>query len=142
VVYYFTGASEDQAKYKEWLADRKDLSAHHDEDLRPFSVLIAKAKPAEVARKVAARFYSKGGAIQFPVLQGERTEVVENTILYSPDSGARFTEARPFNLMFKTYVGPATGNGAGDFRPVSERVLHVPSESSVWNRANWQSVSE
>src|SRR5208282_3792115 len=44
--------------------------------------------------------------IRFPVLQGERAVAVENTTLYSPDSGALLTEARPFNLMFKTYVGP------------------------------------
>ena len=39
-------------------------------------------------------------------LNGETTEAVENSIDLHPESGVELTEARPFNLMFKTYVGP------------------------------------
>jgi glycyl-tRNA synthetase len=131
VVYYFGGASEDHAKYTEWLADHKVLSTHNDEDLRPFSVLIAKGKPPEVARKVALQFYSRGGALQFPVLNGERAEVVENTVLYSPDSGARLSEARPFNLMFKTYVGPVESE---------ENVAYLRPETAQAIFAQFQNV--
>ncbi len=106
IAYYYTGAIEDHAKYQESLKDTRPSPTHKDEDTRPFSVLVAKGKPPESARKVALEFYSKKGVLQFPLLQGERSEPVENTTKYSPDSGAQLTEARPFNLMFKTYVGP------------------------------------
>ncbi len=109
IAYYYTGAIEDRARYEEWLKasniSRPSL-AHKDEDTRPFSVLVPKGKPPESARKIASEFYSKGGFLRFPILQGERSEPVENTTKYSSDSGAQLTEARPFNLMFKTYVGP------------------------------------
>ncbi len=70
-----------------------------------FSVLIALGKPPESARKSATQFYELRG-INSPTLQGERSEKLENTVLYHPESGARLSEPRPFNLMFKTYVGP------------------------------------
>jgi glycyl-tRNA synthetase len=108
IVYYYTGAIEDRAKYEAALREKnagQPVPAHKDEDVRPFSVLVQKGKPPESARKVALEFYSKG-FVQFPILQGERSEPMENTTRYSPDSGAQLTEARPFNLMFKTYVGP------------------------------------
>ena len=105
IVYYYTGAVEDRSKYEEWLKGNRPSPMHKDEDSRPFSVLVPKGKPPESARKIATEFYSKG-SIQFPILQGERSEPIENTTKYSPDSGVQLTEARPFNLMFKTYVGP------------------------------------
>jgi glycyl-tRNA synthetase len=109
IVYYFTSAIEDRARYETWLKEQnivRPALAHKDEDIHSFSVLIQKGKPPESARKVALEFYSKAGFMRFPILQGERAEPVENTTKYSPDSGAQLTEARPFNLMFKTYVGP------------------------------------
>jgi len=106
IAYYYTGAIEDRAKFEESLKGGRPALAHKSEDTRPFSVLIPKGKPPESARKIALEFYSKGGFTSFPILQGERSEPVENTTKYSPDSGALLTEARPFNLMFKTYVGP------------------------------------
>jgi glycyl-tRNA synthetase len=106
IAYYYVGAIEDRAKFEESLKGGRPALAHKHEDTRPFSVLIPKGKPPESARKIALEFYSKGGFTSFPILQGERSEPVENTTKYSPDSGAQLTEARPFNLMFKTYVGP------------------------------------
>ncbi len=108
VVYHYTGAIEDRAKYDAWVKELKESGGRplvsHPDDTRLFSVLVPKGKPPEAAQKIALKYYST--FIRFPILQGERAEVVENTTLYSPDSGARLTEARPFNLMFKTYVGP------------------------------------
>ncbi len=103
-VYHYSGATEDAVKYEAWLKDN---------NLRPplakitpeFSVLVPKGKPPESARKVATEYYKKLG-FQFPILQGERADAVENSTLYSPDNGAKLTDPRPFNLMFKTYVGP------------------------------------
>ena len=50
-------------------------------------------------------FISNGG-IENPALLGERTEEVKDTTRYNPENGGLLTEARTFNLMFKTYVGP------------------------------------
>jgi glycyl-tRNA synthetase len=110
IVYHYTGAIEDSAKYDAWVEEVKERGerpalAHQDKDVHPFSVLVQKGKPPESARKVAMDYYSRA-FIKFPILQGERAEAIENTMLYSPDSGAKLTDARPFNLMFKTYVGP------------------------------------
>jgi glycyl-tRNA synthetase len=77
-----------------------------------FSVLIAKGKPAESARKTAREFYAQAaGNIKADVLatielHGEAATPVENSIDFHPESGVELSEARPFNLMFKTHYGP------------------------------------
>jgi glycyl-tRNA synthetase len=70
-----------------------------------FSVLLQLGKPPESARKTATQFYQLRG-LQNVELLGERTEKVENSTRFNPENGALLTEPRPFNLMFKTYVGP------------------------------------
>ena len=70
-----------------------------------FSVLIPAGKPPESARKIAKQFYEQKGFAE-PKLIGERTEVVNETNKFNPENGAQLTEPRPFNLMFKTFVGP------------------------------------
>jgi glycyl-tRNA synthetase len=110
IVYHYTGAVEDSVKYDAWVKEIKESGgrpamAHENEDSRSFSVLIPKGKPPESARKVALDYYSRV-FMRFPILQGERVEPMENTTLYSPDTGALFSEPRPFNLMFKTHYGP------------------------------------
>lgn len=89
IAYFWTGATA---------ADGKTSS-------ETFSVLIPLGKPPESARKVAVQFYEMRG-VKSPTLSGERAEKLENTTLYHPESGCRLSEPRPFNLMFKTYVGP------------------------------------
>ena len=73
--------------------------------LEAYSVLIPAGKHPEYARKIARKYYA-GRGIENPVLVGERTEEVKDSIRYSPENGGLLTEPRPFNLMFKTYVGP------------------------------------
>jgi len=70
-----------------------------------FSALIETGKHPEYARKVARQFYQQRG-VPNPAFLGERTEEVINSTRYNPDNGSLLTEPRPFNLMFKTYVGP------------------------------------
>jgi glycyl-tRNA synthetase len=70
-----------------------------------FSVLLPLGKPPESARKVAIEFFRSRG-LKEPILLGERSEKIDNSNDFHPESGARLTEARPFNLMFKTFVGP------------------------------------
>ena len=89
-VYHYTGASEP--------VTGKEVS-------EAYSVLLPAGKPPESARKVAIQYYTQRG-LATPELLGERTEKVENTTRYNPENGSLLTEPRPFNLMFKTYVGP------------------------------------
>ena len=89
IAYFYTGAADAQGKQS------KD----------PFSVLVPRGKPPESARKAARQFYEQRG-LPNPVLEGERSEPVENSTRYNPDNGSLLTEPRPFNLMLKTYVGP------------------------------------
>jgi len=52
------------------------------------------------------------------------------------------SEARQFNLMFKTFMGPGVGSvpssrdGTGHLRQFSERPAVDAPESAVWNRAD------
>lgn len=90
IAYFYTGAN-DPTKGKE----SKDA----------FSLLVARGKPPESARRGAQKFYQQRG-LENPTLLGERSEPVENTTRYNPENGSLLTEPRPFNLMLKTYVGP------------------------------------
>jgi glycyl-tRNA synthetase len=96
----------------------------------PFSVLLRKGENPERARKIARQYYSRIPAgmktgtptelflrtaksffepedsLETIELLNEIQEPVENSTLFSPDSGAQLSAPRPFNLMFKTFVGP------------------------------------
>lgn len=89
-IYHYTGASEP--------VTGKEVS-------EAYSVLLPAGKPPESARKVALQYYTQRG-LTAPELLGERTEKAENSTRYNPENGSLLTEPRPFNLMFKTYVGP------------------------------------
>ncbi|MDB6065465.1 MAG: glys dimeric: glycine--trna ligase [Pedosphaera sp.] len=88
--YFYTGAKDEAAG---------------KESSEAFSVLVPPGKPPESARKTAGQFYQQRG-IATPTLIGERSEQVKDSIRYNPENGSLLTEPRPFNLMFKTYVGP------------------------------------
>ncbi|HEV7868091.1 MAG TPA: glycine--tRNA ligase, partial [Chthoniobacteraceae bacterium] len=103
VVYKWSGATEIQG-----VADAGELPtsalAAIDAAGVSFSVLLAKGKPPESARKVAIQFYQQRGLKQ-PELLGETTASIENTRAFNPENGAQLTEPKPFNLMFHTFVG-------------------------------------
>ncbi|MCC6232569.1 MAG: glycine--tRNA ligase [Verrucomicrobiales bacterium] len=89
----------------------------------PYSVLLPPGKPPESARKVALQFYQARG-LQNVELQGERTEKVENSQRYNPENGSLLTPPRPFNLMFKTYVGPvADEDNVAYLRPETAQAI-------------------
>jgi glycyl-tRNA synthetase len=88
-----------------------------------YSVLLPEGKPPESARKTAKQFYTQRG-IDDPVLIDERTEKVENSTRYNPENGSLLTEPRPFNLMFKTYVGPVESeDGIAYLRPETAQAI-------------------
>jgi len=75
-----------------------------------FEVLVTKGCHQESADKVATKFYTRRvGAVAELVPVGQPREVSDSQD-FNPEKGegygAKLTEPRPFNLMFKTYVGP------------------------------------
>jgi glycyl-tRNA synthetase len=92
-------------------------------EFESYSVLLPVGKPPESARKIAVQFYQQKG-FQKPILIGERTERIENSTRYNPENGSLLTEPRPFNLMFKTYVGPtATEADVAYLRPETAQAI-------------------
>src|SRR3954453_4947558 len=73
---------------------------------------MRKGEHADSIRKRAREHYAMGvpetsvGKPQELELLGEVGEPVENSVDFHPESGGQLGEARPFNLMLKTYVGP------------------------------------
>jgi len=91
--------------------------------VEPFAVLLPPGKPRESADKVATQFYARFN-IRNPCLFFERTEKIENTTRFNPENGALLTDPRPFNLMFKTYVGPtATEADVAYLRPETAQAI-------------------
>ncbi|MFO1496898.1 MAG: glycine--tRNA ligase [Verrucomicrobiota bacterium] len=98
----------------------------------PYSALVLPGKSEDSARKLACRYYQERG-INGPQLLGERTEKVQNTTRYNPENGSLLTEARPFNLMFKTYVGPVEA---------AENVAYLRPETAQAIFAQFKNVLE
>ena len=94
IAYHYSGAEEENAE-----------GGKHKSSNEPYSVLLAPGKNPDSARKVAKQFYAQRGIMEARLLE-ERTEKVENSTRFNPENGSLLTEARMFNLMFKTYVGP------------------------------------
>jgi glycyl-tRNA synthetase len=98
-------------------------SASSKETSDMFAVLLPAGKPPESARKTATQFYQQRG-LQNVELLGERTEKVENSTRFNPENGALLTDPRPFNLMFKTYVGPVESEeGVAYLRPETAQAI-------------------
>ncbi|HEY6167083.1 MAG TPA: glycine--tRNA ligase [Verrucomicrobiae bacterium] len=88
-----------------------------------YAVLLPPGKPPESARNTAAQFYALRG-VSDAVLLGEQTERVENSTCFNPENGSLLTEPRPFNLMFKTYVGPVESeDGIAYLRPETAQAI-------------------
>jgi glycyl-tRNA synthetase len=99
---------------------------------RPMALLQKKGEHVDSLRKRAREYYvSMAGAAEAATgklselqLLGETTEVVENSIDYHPETGGALGEARPFNLMLKTYVGPtATEADVAYLRPETAQAI-------------------
>ncbi len=92
-----------------------------------FAILLPPGKPPESARKSALQFYSQRG-VKDPLLLGEQTEKIEHnhplSTRFNPENGSLLTPPVPFNLMFKTYVGPtATEADIAYLRPETAQAI-------------------
>jgi glycyl-tRNA synthetase len=155
IVFTYKGAiskrpsSEQTDKEIQEFANR--LLKHDDPDLIPigqevmeaadgkrgcieeFSVLLPEGKPPESARKTAKQYFERRG-VELPQLVGPETrEKVVDSVRYSPETGAKLTEPRPFNLMFKTYVGPVADE---------ENVAYLRPETAQAIFAQFKNVME
>ena len=94
-----------------WLG-AKSKTTGWDPPEKSFAVLLRKGEHPESARKKAREFYAQGstdwGTGEWTALElkGETTAAVENSTDFHPESCVELGLPRPFNLMFKTYVGP------------------------------------
>src|SRR3954471_2017616 len=116
-VFKFAGVSSAST---EWKSDR------------PMALLQKKGEHVDSLRKRAREYYvaitgaaeAATGKLSELQLLGETTEVVENSIDFHPETGGQLGEARPFNLMLKTYVGPtATEADVAYLRPETAQAI-------------------
>jgi len=90
--------------------------------LESYSALVL-GKSVDGAKKLAKEFYRQRGITE-PFLLGERIGTVENSTRFNPENGSLLTEPRPFNLMFKTYVGPvADAENVAYLRPETAQAI-------------------
>jgi len=105
------------------LGGGKSASASKQSFAGPFEILLPAGKPAESARKAAISFYQQSGVAD-PVCYGERILKIEKSVDFHPESLVRLSPARPFNLMFKTYVGPVESEeGIAYLRPETAQAI-------------------
>ncbi len=95
----------------------------------PFSVLAIKGKDSRYAEKCALQFYESREPLRSvldPVPADAPSQQVENSTQHSPENGAQLTEAKVFNLMFKTYVGATEDKDSVTYlRPETAQAMFV-----------------
>jgi glycyl-tRNA synthetase len=94
----------------------------------PFAVLVPKGKPEASAQKTARQFYLGRGFLEANIvsLDLEKSEPIENSTQFNPENGAQLSEAKVFNLMFKTYVGPVEDASSVTYlRPETAQAMFV-----------------
>ena len=117
--FFYTGAAK---KDGSWNIEKK------------YSVLVESEKQADKARKTAAQYYAqlagKDASYKDMELKGECMETVTDSTMYNPANGSLLTEAREFNLMFKTTIGATSDendpNATGWLRPETAPVHFLP----------------
>src|SRR6185295_1642051 len=96
---------------------------------RKLTVLMKKAEHIESFRKrvrqlVAQNAGAAGKPEEIVLLGEEKIDVTEGSVDFHPESGGLLGEARPFNLMLKTYVGPtATEEDVAYLRPETAQAI-------------------
>ena len=90
----------------------------------PVAILLADGKPIESAIKTAIQFYDQLGFKDVSPIYFEQPTPVKNSTNFHPESGVMLTEPRPFNLMFKTFVGPVESeDGVAYLRPETAQAI-------------------
>lgn len=105
---------------------------------RQITVLMKKAEHIESFRKrvrqlIAQNAGAAAGKPEEIELLGEtKVNTVEDSVDFHPESGGLLNEARPFNLMLKTYVGPtATEEDVAYLRPETAQAIFAQFKNVV-----------
>jgi glycyl-tRNA synthetase len=105
---------------------------------RKLVVLMGKAEHIESFRKRVRQLIAlnagapAGMPEEIELLGEEKTGTVENSVDFHAETGGQLGEARPFNLMLKTYVGPtATENDIAYLRPETAQAIFAQFRNVV-----------
>ncbi|HEX8373524.1 MAG TPA: glycine--tRNA ligase [Chthoniobacterales bacterium] len=105
---------------------------------RPFDVLLKNGEHIESFRKrvralIALNAGESAGAPDAIALLGEeRIDAVVDSVDFHPETGGALNEARPFNLMLKTYLGPtATEADVTYLRPETAQAIFAQFKNVV-----------
>ena len=97
---------------------------------RVFTVLMKQGEHIESFRKRVRQLLTQnagaaaGKPDEIELLGEERIDVVTDSVDFHPETGGLLNEARPFNLMLKTYIGPtATENDIAYLRPETAQAI-------------------
>jgi glycyl-tRNA synthetase len=97
---------------------------------RQFTLLMKQGEHIESFRKRIRQIVAQNWQLtvdkpeEIELLGEERIEVVTDSIDFHPETGGLLNEARPFNLMLKTYIGPtATENDVAYLRPETAQAI-------------------
>ena len=97
---------------------------------RELTVLMRQGEHIESFRKRVRLLVAQnvgtasGKPEEIELLGEERVSVTEGSIDFHPETGGALNEARPFNLMLRTYVGPtATENDIAYLRPETAQAI-------------------
>ncbi len=92
-VFTFTGAKSTE--------DGKEVT-------ESYKVIATDKGAFDKARKIAREFYQVKRGISKPELLGETSEEVTGSVgQFNPENGGQLSEPKNFNLMLKTFLGPA-----------------------------------
>lgn len=100
--FYFSGAVCGDPSDSE---PSRRATAGESESSKPIAVLVKSRNHRHMAVDRARQFYVLQG-ITNPALKEEKVEEITDSQRFNPENGVLLTEPRPFNLMFKTFVGP------------------------------------
>ncbi len=105
---------------------------------RQLTVLMKKAEHIESFRKRVRQLVAQnagaaaGKPEEIELLGEEKVNTVEDSVDFHPESGGLLNEARPFNLMLKTYVGPtATEEDVAYLRPETAQAIFAQFKNVV-----------
>jgi glycyl-tRNA synthetase len=105
---------------------------------RKITVLMRPAEHIESFRKRVRQLIAQsagdaaGKAEELVLLEEAKIDVVEGSIDFHPETGGLLSEARPFNLMLRTFVGPtATEADVAYLRPETAQAIFAQFKNVV-----------
>jgi glycyl-tRNA synthetase len=120
--YLASVARSPDATIRETALDRLDEIKRLEENKQRISFLVPHGKPREKAVKAAVEFYKKRG-IADPCFLGIREEPAKDSMQFCSECGGELTTPKPFNLMFKTFIGASEPAEEAYLRPETAQAI-------------------